>query len=198
MAIQIPGSAFQGISRIGARAPEAGFYAVNVVELANPDNKPGKRRLYVQFDNGYKTFDFMNFPYDDNGNALQGLSERQVRGQLAAVRSILESLGYSGQDIETASAVSDNWFLSSENGGRRAYIEFVPGQQGVQGSYNKIVRWMNKAEHDALVASGTQAAAPKAPVTAAPNPAAPTNGAVAPSIQATLPPPPSAAQGIVS
>ena len=198
MAIQIPGSAFQGISRIGARAPEAGFYAVNVVELANPDNKPGKRRLYVQFDNGYKTFDFMNFPFDDNGNALQGLNERQVRGQLAAVRSILESLGYSGQDIETAPAVSDNWFLSSENGGRKAYIEFVPGQQGVQGSYNKIVRWMTKAEHDALVASGTQAAAPKAVVTAAPNPAAPTNGAAAPSIQATLPPPPSAAQGIVS
>ena len=200
MAIHIPGSAFQGISRIGARAPEAGFYAVNIVELANPDNKPGKRRLYVQFDNGYKTFDFMNFPFDDNGNQLQGLTERQVRGQLAATRSILESLGYEGADIEAAQAVSDNWFLSSENGGRKGYIEFVPGQQGVQGSYNKVVRWMNKAEYEALNAVGTKASAPAAaPATsAAPNPATPTNGASAPSLQNTLPPPPSVAQGIVS
>jgi hypothetical protein len=203
MAIQIPGSAFQGISRIGARAPEAGFYAVSVVEIANPDNKPGKRRLYVTFDNGYKTFDFMNFPFDDNGNQLQGLNERQVRGQLAAVRSILESLGYSGQDIEAAQSVSDNWFLTKENGGRKAYIEFVPGQQGVQGSYNKIVRWMTKTEYEALSAADTKSTTVAAPAaapatTAAPNPAVVTNGASAPSIQATLPPPPSVAQGIVS
>lgn len=202
MSIRIPGSLFQGISALGARAPEAGFYAVNVVELANPDNKPGKRRIYVQFDNGYKTFDFMNFPVDDNGTPLQGLTERQVRGQLAAVRSILESIGYTGSDIEAAQAVTDDWFLTSANGGRKAYIEFVPGQQGVQGSYNKVVRWMNKATFEALTAAGTQVAAPAAAAapakTTAPNPVVPSNGAAAPSIQATLPPPPSAAQSIVS
>ena len=196
MAIRIPGSAFQGISSFGARAPEAGFYEVKLVEISDTDNKPGKRRLYVQFDNGYKTFDFLNFPFDDNGNALQGLSERQVRGQLAGVRSILESLGYNGKDIEDAPAVTDEWFLAE---GRKAHIEFVPGQQGVQGSYNKIVRWMNKSQYDSLKASGVAVAAQTASNTAAaPNPVTSNNGAGAPSIQATLPPPPSVAQGIVS
>ena len=143
----------------------------------------------------------MNFPVDDNGNPLQGLTERQVRGQLAAVRAILESIGYSGGEIE-AGVVTDDWFLTSANGGRKAYIEFVPGQQGVQGSYNKVVRWMNKATFEALTAAGTQAAAPAAAAapakTAAPNPVVVSNGAAAPAIQDTLPPPPSAAQSIVS
>ena len=61
---------------------------------------------------------------------------------------------------------------------------------------------MNKATFEALTAAGTQVAAPAAAAapakTAAPNPVVPSNGAAAPSIQATLPPPPSAAQSIVS
>ena len=204
MAIHIPGSAFQGISPLGARPPEAGFYEVSVVELSNPNNKPGKRRIHVQFVNGFRMFDFMNLPYDDNGNAMPGLSERQVRGQLAAVRSILESLGYTGGDIEAAAAITDDWFLTSANSGRKAYIEFVPGQQGVQGSYNTIVRWMSKAQYDVLCTNGATVtaspAAAKQAVTSAPVPtaAAPSNGAPAPSVQATLPPPPSAAQGITN
>lgn len=200
MSVNIPGNAFQGISALGAKAPQAGYYEVSLVELSSTDNRPGKRRLYMTFDNGYKTFDFMNFPFDDNGNQLQGLKENQVRGQLAAVKGILMSLGYSGNDIEAAQAITDEWFLTSANGGRKAHVEFTPGQAGVQGSYNKFV-WKTKAQYDAALAAGTKTvtatAAPAVTATAAPNPAvAPSNGV--PSAQATLPPPPSAAQSIVS
>ena len=110
------------------------------------------------------------------------------------------SLGYSGNDIEAAQAITDEWFLTSANGGRKAHVEFTPGQAGVQGSYNKFV-WKTKAQYDAALAAGTKTvtatAAPAVTATAAPNPAvAPSNGV--PSAQATLPPPPSAAQSIVS
>jgi len=200
MSIRIPGNAFNGISALGAKAPEAGFYEVSIVELANPTNAPGKRRLYMTFENGYKTFDFMNFPFDDNGNALQGLKENQVRGQLAAVKAILMSLGYTNQEIEGAPTITDEWFLTAQNGGRKAHVEFTPGQAGVQGSYNKFA-WKTKAQYDSVIAAGTKAvtatAAPAVATTAAPNPvAAPVNGA--PTGHATLPPPPSAAQNIVS
>ncbi len=200
MSINIPGNAFNGISALGAKAPDAGYYEVSLVELANPSGRPGKRRLYMTFDNGYKCFDFMNFPFDDNGNPLPGLKENQVRGQLAATKGILMSLGYTGQDIETAAAITDEWFLTAQNGGRKAYVEFTPGQAGVQGSYNKF-SWKTKAQYDSAIAAGTKVvtatAAPAVATTAAPNPvAAPVNGA--PTGHATLPPPPSAAQTIVS
>jgi len=110
------------------------------------------------------------------------------------------SLGYTGQDIETAAAITDEWFLTTQNGGRKAYVEFTPGQAGVQGSYNKF-SWKTKAQYDSAIAAGTKVvtatAAPAVAATAAPNPVvAPVNGA--PTGHATLPPPPSAAQSIVS
>ena len=50
MAIKIPGTAFQGVRSFGAGAPEAGFYKVSIIKVeTNPNDKPGKRRLHVQF-----------------------------------------------------------------------------------------------------------------------------------------------------
>ena len=204
MAIKIPGSAFQGVRSFGAGAPEAGFYEVSIVKVeANPNDKPSKRRLHVQFDGGFRMFEFMNLPYDDNGNLFSGLSENQVRGQLGAIRTILESLGYDGASIE-AGEITDGWFLVDQNHGRKGYIEFVPGQKGVQGSFSTIKSWLTQSQYQARKASGASSAATSvasAPTatTAAPVPvAAGSNGVSAPSAGAALPPPPSVAQNIAN
>lgn len=194
----IPGKAFEGVSAIGAPAPEAGFYEASIVEVILDPKNAQKRRFRVQLPNGYRTLDFVSLTHDADGNAFQGLDERQIRGRTAGLRSVLESMGYGASDIEGAQAITDEWFLASANGGRKGYVEFVPGQQGIDGSFSKIVRWVNKAQYDALKSSGATVKT-EATVAATQAKAAPVaNGAGAPAVQATLPPPPSAAQQIVS
>jgi len=191
MTIKVAGNAFQGISALGSSVPEAGFYEVSIVNLERTGNdKPTTRRVYIQFENGFKMFSFVSLPFDDNGNLLSDLSEKQVRGRMAVLRSILESLGYSAADIEGATEINTNWFLTEKNSGRKAHIEFVPGQKGVQGSYNEIGKWLTKQQFDALKNSGNGAATATAPVVS--------NGAPVPPAGVSLPPPASAAQGIVS
>jgi hypothetical protein len=193
MAINIPPGAFKGVRSFGAGAPDAGFYPVSIVKIeTHPNDKPGKRRFHLQFDDGFTMFAFVNLPYDDNGNQLVGLNENQLRGQLANLRTILESLGYDGETLDSGN-VTDEWFIHSSNHGRKGYVEFVPGQKGVQGSYNEIKGWLNKSTYEARKDSG----APVQTATSAPVPPAVTNG-VAPSTGAVLPPAPSVAQGIVS
>lgn len=217
----IPGKAFEGVTAIGAPAPDAGFYAVTITEVIIDQKNAQKRRFRVQLPNGYRTLAFFSLTHDADGTLFQGLDDRQVRGRTAGIRSILESLGYTSSDIEGAQAITDEWFLASANGGRKAYVEFTPGQQGVEGSFSRIERWMNKSQHDALVAAGKKpaAAAPvaakaapaaravapmglPAPVAAIPAPpvaaAPPVNGAGVPAAHASLPPAPSAAQQIIS
>ena len=192
MAIKVSGNAFQGISALGSSAPEAGFYEVSIVALERaPTDKPTTRRVHVQFENGFKMFSFLSVPFDESGNMLTDLKEKQLRGRLAVLRSILESLDYSASDIEGAAEINTDWFLTEKNGGRKAHVEFVPGQKGVQGSYNEIGKWLNKKQFNALKGASTVA-----PSTAAkPNVS---NGAPVPSAGVSLPPPASTAQGIVS
>ena len=194
----IPGKAFEGITAIGAPAPEAGFYEASITEVILDPKNAQKRRFRVQLPNGYRTLDFVSLTHDADGNAFQGLDERQVRGRTAGLRSVLESMGYGASDIEGAQAITDEWFLSSANGGRKGYVEFVPGQQGIEGSFSKIVRWMNKAQYDALKSSGATVKSDDTVAATQVSTASVANGAGAPAVQATLPPPPSAAQQIVS
>jgi hypothetical protein len=194
MAINIPSGAFQGVRSFGAGAPDAGVYAVSIVKIeSNPNDKPGKRRFHLQFDNGFTMFTFVNVPFE-NGQAIAGLTENQVRGQLANLRTILESLGYDGNTLDSGN-VTDEWFLAESNHGRQGYVDFVPGQKGVTGSYNEVKGWLNQSAYEARKKSG--APVQTAPASAPVPPAASTNG-VAPSTGAVLPPPPSVAQGIVS
>lgn len=192
MAIKVSGNAFQGISALGSSVPEAGFYQVSIVNVERaPTDKPTTRRVHVQFDNGFKMFSFLSVPFDDTGAMLTDLTDKQLRGRMAVLRSILESLGYSAADIEGAPEINTNWFLTAQNGGRKAHIEFIPGQKGVQGSYNEIGKWLTKAQFDAM-----KGAAKAAPTTAT-KPAV-TNGAPVPAAGVSLPPPATTAQGIVS
>ena len=192
MAIKVSGNAFQGISALGSSVPEAGFYQVSIVNVERaPTDKPTTRRVHVQFDNGFKMFSFLSVPFDDTGAMLTDLTDKQLRGRRAVRRSILEALGYSAADIEGAAEINTNWFLTAQNGGRKAHIEFIPGQKGVQGSYNEIGKWLTKVQFDAM-----KGAAKTAPTTAT-KPAV-TNGAPVPAAGVSLPPPATTAQGIVS
>jgi len=192
MAIKVSGNAFQGISALGSSVPEAGFYEVSIVTLERaPNDKPTTRRVHVQFENGFKMFSFLSVPFDDTGAMLTDLTDKQLRGRMAVLRSILESLGYTSAEIEGAAEINTNWFLTAHNGGRKAHVEFVPGQKGVQGSYNEIGKWLSKKQFEAL--KGASNATPS--VAAKP---AVTNGAPVPSAGVSLPPPASTAQGIVS
>ena len=217
----IPGSAFEGVTALGTAPPDAGYYEVSIVEIENKSSdKFGVRRFHVQLPNGFKMFDFVHLPWDtdNNGNAVQvpGLSDKQVRGRTAALISILKSLGYSYQEITSAQSIHDDWFLTNKTN-RKGYIEFIPGQRGVQGSFSTVKGWMTKDSYESLKNSGTTptasnnhqaaSAAPQAhanagnlamPPAAATMAPAPTNGAGAPQVGAVLPPPPSAAQQIVS
>ena len=199
MSIAINGSLFKGVSALGSSAPEAGYYTVSVLELEQKaGDKADARRLHIQFDNGFKMFEFLHLP-------VQGLPEKSLRGRLAALKTILHSLGYSDEQIE-GGEITDEWFVTSANGGRKAFVEFVPGQQGVQGSYAKINKFMSKVAFEAAVASGVKptvvaqgnnggggglASAPSVPMAA---PSAPVSVAVAPVPAGglRLPPPPSA------
>lgn len=196
MSISISGSLFKGVSALGSSAPEAGYYTVSILELEQKaGDKADARRLHVQFDNGFKMFEFLHLP-------VAGLPEKSLRGRLGAIKTILHSLGYNDEQIEGGD-ISDEWFVTAANGGRKAYVEFVPGQQGVQGSYAKINKFMNKAAFEAAVASGAKptvaatnngggsnlAAAPVVPSAA---PAAPVTVAPVPAGGLRLPPPPTA------
>ena len=192
MAIKVSGNAFQGISALGSSVPEAGFYEVSIVNIERaPTDKATTRRVHVQFENGFKMFTFLSVPFDDTGAMLTDLSEKQLRGRMAVLRSILESLGYSASDIEGAAEINTNWFLTPQNGGRKAHVDFIPGQKGVQGSYNEIGKWLNKKQFDALKGAST-------PTPSAATKPAVSNGAPVPSAGVALPPPASTAQGIVS
>jgi hypothetical protein len=198
MSISINGSLFKGVSALGSSAPEAGYYAVSVLELEQKaGDKTDARRLHVQFDTGFKMFQFVHLP-------VAGLPEKSLRGRLGAIKTILHSLGYNDEQIE-GGEIDDAWFVTSANGGRKAYVEFVPGQQGVQGSYATINKFMGKVAFEAAVASGVKptvaqfsnggggglASAPSVPMAA---PSAPVSVAVAPVPAGglRLPPPPSA------
>ena len=81
MAIKVSGNAFQGISALGSSAPEAGFYEVSIVALERaPTDKPTTRRVHVQFENGFKMFSFLSVPFDESGNMLTDLKEKQLLG----------------------------------------------------------------------------------------------------------------------
>jgi len=202
MSFNINGAAFKGIGTLGAGQPEAGYYEVDVLQVEHKaGDKADARRLHVQFASGFKMFTFVHLP-------VEGLPEKSFKGRLAALKTILVSLGYNDEQIE-GGEISDAWFVSAQNGGRKAHVEFVPGQQGVQGSYAEITKFLDKAGFDRAVASGVKPAArqnngggvPKAGVPGVPGnvPAAPSanNGGVvstvapAPAGGLRLPPPPS-------
>jgi hypothetical protein len=198
MSFSINGASFKGIGTLGAGQPDAGYYEVEGLQVEyKQGDKADARRLHVQFANGFKMFTFIHLP-------VEGLPEKSFKGRLAALKTILVSFGFSDEQIETGD-ISDAWFVTGSNGGRKAYVEFVPGQQGVQGSYAEITKFMDKAGFEKAVASGVKPSAragvpgkTSAPAVPGSVPAAPSSGvggivssvAPAPAGGLRLPPPP--------
>jgi hypothetical protein len=179
MSFNISGAHFKGVSTLGSSQPEAGYYEVTGLQVEyKQGDKADARRFHVEFPNGFKMFEFVHLPVD-------GLPEKSFKGRIAALKTILASFGFTNEEIE-GGEISDAWFVSATNGGRKAYVEFVPGQQGVQGSYARINKFLTKDQYEKAVASGAK------PVAAA-NGGAPR--AAAPSIPGAIPAAPSASVG---
>lgn len=203
MSFSINGASFKGVSALGSSQPEAGYYEVSGLQIEQKaGDKADARRFHVEFPNGFKMFEFLHIP-------VEGLEKKSFNGRLAAMKTILSSFGFTAEEIES-NEISDAWFVSASNGGRKAYVEFVPGQQGVQGSYARINKFLTKEQYEKAVASGTKpvsrdnggvpqgrpsvpGAVPAAPSAAAGTPVSTT--APAPAGGLRLPPPP--AVGVV-
>jgi hypothetical protein len=155
MSFNINGASFKGVSTLGSSQPEAGYYEVTGLQIEQKaGDKADARRFHVEFPNGFKMFEFLHIP-------VEGLEKKSFNGRLAAMKTILSSFGFSNEDIE-GNEISDAWFVSETNGGRKAYVEFVPGQQGVQGSYARINKFLTKEQYEKAVASGSKPVAREA------------------------------------
>lgn len=149
MSFNINGASFKGVSTLGSSQPEAGYYEVSGLQIEQKSgDKTDARRFHVEFPNGFKMFEFLHIP-------VEGLEKKSFNGRLAAMKTILASFGFSNEDIE-GNEISDAWFVSETNGGRKAYVEFVPGQVGVQGSYARINKFLTKEQFEKAVASGVK------------------------------------------
>ena len=182
MSFSINGASFKGVSTLGSSMPEAGYYEVTGLQIEQKaGDKADSRRFHVEFPNGFKMFEFLHLP-------VEGLEKKSFNGRLAAMKTILSSFGFSDEDIE-GGEISDAWFVSATNGGRKAYVEFVPGQQGVQGSYAAINKFLSKDQYEKAKASGVVPSASQS------------NGGVPrstpPAVQSVIPAAPSAASGPV-
>ena len=188
MCFSISCASFKGVSTLGASQPEAGYYEVTGVSVEyKPGDKQDARRFTVEFRNGFKMFEFMDV-------AVDGLPEKSFKGRIAALKTILASFGFTNEEIEN-NEISDAWFVSATNGGRKAYVEFVPGQQGVQGSYARINKFLSKEQYEKAIASGAKPVARdggvpqrSAPAVPAGIPASPSASIAAP-VQAVAPAP---------
>ena len=174
MSFSINGASFKGVSTLGSSQPEAGYYEVSGLQIEQKaGDKSDARRFHVEFPNGFKMFEFLHIP-------VEGLEKKSFNGRLAAMKTILSSFGFSAEDIES-NEISDAWFVSESNGGRKAFVEFVPGQQGVQGSYARINKFLTKEQYEKAVASGSK------PVSR--------DAGIRPSVPGAIPAAPSAAAG---
>ena len=199
MSFNINGAHFKGVSTLGSSQPEAGYYEVSGLQVEQKaGDKADARRFHVEFPNGFKMFEFLHLPVD-------GLPEKSFKGRVAALKTILVSFGFSDEQIENGD-ISDAWLVSATNGGRKAFVEFVPGQQGVQGSYAKINKFLTKEQYEKAKASGSvpsarveggapRSAAPSIPGAIPAAPSASTGATVqtvapAPAGGLRLPPPP--------
>lgn len=176
MSFSINGASFKGVSTLGSSMPEAGYYEVTGLQIEQKaGDKADSRRFHVEFPNGFKMFEFLHLP-------VEGLEKKSFNGRLAAMKTILSSFGFTAEEIES-NEISDAWFVSASNGGRKAYVEFVPGQAGVQGSYARINKFLTKEQYEKAVASGAK-------------PVSRDGGAVSrPSVPGAVPAAPSAAAG---
>lgn len=183
----IPGDVITSVASLGASAPETGYYKAKVTGIVKHPTRPTSRKLELVLENGFSTFSWLNSPYDESGNLQAGLQDRQVRGMVAAIKSVFESAGFTNDQMKEG--VTDEWLS-----GKEVYLEWNSAKDlGAQ--YGEIAGFIRPGTFESFKANGTKpaiaqssapAAAPVAKAAPAPAPtmAAPVPGGI------SLPPPP--------
>ena len=206
----IPGDLLKSVTVRGASAPDTGYYKAKIQSIERHPNRPTSRRVNLVFETGFKPFDWLNSPCDEEGRYLPGMTESQIRGMVAHFKGLLFSAGYTEDQMEDGA--HDDWLVGSN-----VFLEWHSAKDlGAQ--YGRIVKFITEARFITLKDADTKpaiaeaakpaapaskpaapAAAPLPPVaTVAPAPSAPvpSNGAAPRGGGVRLPPPPGA-RGLV-
>lgn len=185
----IPGDVITSVASLGASAPETGYYTAKVTGVSAHPTRKTSRKLELTLETGFSTFSWLNSPYDENGNLNPGMSDRQVRGMVAAIKSVFESAGFTNEQM--AQGVTDEWLV-----GKTVHLEWNSAKDlGAQ--YGEIAGFIRPATFEGFKANGTKpaiaqasgGAAVTAPASVAPAAPAPTVAPV-PTGGISLPPPP--------
>lgn len=167
MSFMIPGDVMTSVAARGAGAPETDYYAAKIVSIKPHPTRKTSRRVELSFETGFQTHDWMNSPYDAQGNLLPGLSEQQVKGMVGAIKAVFLSAGYSNEQM--AQGVTQEWLV-----GRDVYVEWHNGkdlgsQYGEIDSYlttERFEKYKEEGKKPAIVSNNEVAAAPSAPAQA--------------------------------
>ena len=92
----IPGDVITSVGIFGGGAPETGYYTATITGIEKHPTKVTSRKVSIEFA-GFSTFDWLNSPFDADGNQLPGLSDNQVRGMVAAIKTVLVSAGFTNE-----------------------------------------------------------------------------------------------------
>lgn len=194
----IPGDALLSVGTYGGSAPETGYYSAVVGLIESHPTRPTSYKMQLTFD-GFTTNEFINSPYDKDGNLLPGLGKQQIGGQVKGVKTILVSAGYTDDDWrQPGGGAHDGWLT-----GRTVYVEWHSAKD-LGGRYGKVVGYVTEVRfNEYKSANKVPAIAAQSEVagSSGPAPSAPSNGAelpqtIAPAPGPSLPPPPGA-QSIV-
>lgn len=182
----LPGDLLQSVTSSGAGAPDTGYYKAIVKSIEPHPSRPTSRRMNMVFSTGFSTFDWANSPCDIDGNILPGLSDKQIRGMAGHLKTLLESAGYTHEQM--ADGASDDWLV-----GATIHLEWHSAKDlGAQ--YGRIARYITEDRFVTLTDAGQkppiaeQAAAPSAP---AKKPAAPAAAPLPPTASVRVAPAPS-------
>jgi hypothetical protein len=95
---QIPGEIITSVTALGGGAPPSGYYAAKIEKIEPHPSRATARRMTLSFQ-GFSCTDWLNTPYDVEGKAIAGLNEKQVRGMVAAIKSVFLSAGYTNEQM---------------------------------------------------------------------------------------------------
>lgn len=195
----IPGDVVSSVTAFGAGAPPSGYYSATIENVQKHPTRATSRRMNLKFEGGFTTLEWLNSPYDENGNKAPNLSDKQVRGMVAAIKTVFISAGYTNDDM--ANGITDDWLND-----RTVYLEWHAAKDlGAQ--YGRIAKFINKEVFDAkraadekpaiaAASNGSTGRASVPPVVTKAPPLPTAAAAPAPTSGPGLPPPPSAAQSM--
>ena len=189
----IPGEIITKVGTFGGGAPETCYYSATIGKIEAHPTRPTSRKMELSFD-GFTTNEWLNSPFDADGNKLQGLSENQVMGMVKGIKTVMVSAGFTNDDM--ANGVTDDWLP-----GRTVYVEWHSAKD-LGARYGKVAGYLTEARFNEAKATNKVpaiAASSSASGSATTAPSAPSNGAALPKTVAPGPslPPPPGAQSVV-